>query len=115
MDPLISPIQTPETLAITAAANAPTSSCPSIAMLMTPARSPRQPARAPRISGIEPVRVFCSRLTMFSGMALPASAQHSSEMMKNSRTAAMLIRLARWPGSATARQIPRAIEAAPST
>ncbi len=91
-EPVTSPSQTPATLDTTAAAKAPTSSWPSIAMLMTPERSHMQPARAPRISGIEPVRVFCSRLTVLIGMVLPASAQHSSDITKNSRTTATLRR-----------------------
>ena len=39
-------------LAATDAKNAPIRNWPSIAMLMTPARSHRQPASAPKISGV---------------------------------------------------------------
>ena len=70
--PAIRPNHRPNALATTAAANAPSSSWPSIAMLMTPDRSHMQPASAPSTSGIERLSVLCSRLTAFSGMALSA-------------------------------------------
>ena len=53
-DPATSPSHSElNALVITAAANAPSSSWPSIAMLITPDRSHMTPASAPRISGIE--------------------------------------------------------------
>jgi hypothetical protein len=87
-----------------------------MAMLITPERSPMQPASAPRMSGIDAVSVFCSRLTTFTGMSLaqlPVSAQQSRETMKNNSTAPMLSRLAQAGSSTVARIRPRRIEAAP--
>jgi uncharacterized membrane protein len=91
-----------------AAVNAPNSSWPSMAMLITPERSHRQPASAPRISGMVAVSVPWPRLMTLSGIA-PASAQHSSETTKHASTTAMLIRMslrcrvtvARTPASTT--------------
>ena len=118
-DPLIRPSQsTPTALATTAAVNAPSSSWPSIAMLITPARSPMHPARAPRISGIEAVSVPCSRLTTLTGMPfaqLPVSAHSSSEMTRNSSVAAMLSRLTVVDSSNVARATPMRIDAPPRT
>ena len=116
-DPPISPSQTPPvTLATAAATNAPVSSWPSIAMLMTPDRSPSRPARAPSTSGMDAVKVPCSRSMTWSGPTeLPASAQASSDSRKHSSTTAMDSRLAQRGTSTTARMMPRPIEIAPST
>ena len=115
-DPPISPSQTPPVaLATAAATNAPVSSWPSIAMLMTPDRSPRRPASAPSTSGMDAVKVPCSRSTIWSGPTeLPASAQASSDNRKQSSAIAMVIRLPLGERSTTARRMPRPIEIAPS-
>src|SRR5215468_4980037 len=103
-------------IASTAATKAPVSSCPSIAMLMTPARSPSRPASAPSISGMDAVRVPCSRSMTWSGPTeLPASAQASSDSRKQSSTTAMDSRFPQRGRSTTARTMPRPIEIAPST
>ncbi len=114
-DPVSRPSHsTPNALATTAAANAPSSSWPSMAMLITPDRSHMQPARAPSTSGIERFSVLCNRLTTLSGMALPAYAQHSSEITKNSSTRAILRRLTRLDSSTNAANNPITMDAAPS-
>ena len=58
---------------IIAAANAPKSSCPSMAMLTTPARSPRTPPSAPNTRGTATASEPPSRPT--TGTVLPAAAQ----------------------------------------
>ncbi len=67
-------------LETTAAVKAPTRNWPSIAMLMTPDRSHRTPASAPRISGVAKFSVPWNWLA--SGKVLPAAAQHRKEPMK---------------------------------
>jgi len=72
-DPAMMPShRTPNALAKIAPANAPSSSWPSIAMLMTPDRSHRQPASAPRISGIESDSVPWNWLMTLNVFAEPA-------------------------------------------
>ena len=85
-DPVTRPSQIePNALAITAPAKAPRSSWPSIAMLMTPDRSHRQPESAPRTSGIEANMVVCISDTNGSGIR-PASHQHKKDTTNASIT-----------------------------
>ena len=79
IDPENRPSQSePNELAITAPANAPRSNWPSMAMLMTPERSHRQPESAPRTSGIEASIVVCMSDTNGSGVR-PASDQQRKD------------------------------------
>ena len=77
------------TVAASAAQNAPTSICPSMATLMTPVRSHRMPAIAPRISGTDRKTVCCSIPTTSIALPLvPVAAQHRNAST-NSSTAAV--------------------------
>ena len=67
-------------LATTAAVNAPTRNCPSIAMLITPARSQITPHSAPRMSGVAKFSVPWNWFA--SGKVLPEAAQHRNVPMK---------------------------------
>ena len=84
-----------------------------MAMLITPERSQRQPARAPRISGIDSVSVPCEMMITLSGIA-PASAQHSRDSRKHTSTPAMASRLASRLNGTVARRTPSPIATAPS-
>ena len=67
-------------LAKTAARKAPTRNWPSIAMLITPARSHMTPARAPRISGVAIATVPGNGLLMAAWNCPPWS--RNSQIMK---------------------------------
>ena len=85
-EPVKRPSQSePKALAMTAPAKAPRSSWPSMAMLMTPDRSHRQPESAPSTSGIEASIVDCMSDTNGSGIR-PASDQHRKATTKASVT-----------------------------
>ena len=82
----------PVPLATIAAVKAPSSSWPSMAMLITPDREQMTPVSAPSMIGIDPASVPCSRFTMLNDVLSPASAQHSSETMNKNTTTAMVTR-----------------------
>ncbi len=85
-DPVSSPSQSePNALAITAPAKAPRSSWPSMAMLMTPDRSHKQPDSAPRTNGIAASIVLCMSDSNGRGV-LPASDQHKKDTTNASVT-----------------------------
>ena len=91
--PLTSPSHSePVPLATIAAVNAPSSSWPSMAMLITPDLEHTTPVSAPSMIGIDPARVPCSRFTTLNAVFCPASAQHSSETTSRNETTAMATR-----------------------
>ena len=96
-------------LATAAAVNAPNSSWPSIAMLITPDRSHMQPASAPRISGMDAVKVPCSRLmTLTAWTSCPRPPSTAGRPGSTSRAPAMLSRRPSGPGvDDAARTTPR--------
>ena len=114
--PLIRPSHSdPVPLATIAAANAPNSSWPSMAMLITPDREQMTPVSAPSMIGIDPARVPCSRFTMLNAVVCPASAQHSSESTSRNETTAMATRFSVLPNGKNARAAAIAIDIPPDT
>jgi hypothetical protein len=69
-----------------AAQNAPSRSCPSIAMLTTPDREQITPVSAPSMIGIDWLSVPDSRFTTLNAIDWPASAQASSETTNKKST-----------------------------
>ena len=82
----------PVLLATMAAVNAPSSSWPSMAMLITPEREHTTPVSAPSMIGIESFSVPCNRFTTLNAVVRPASAQHSKETTNRKMTAPMATR-----------------------
>ena len=114
--PLIRPSHSdPVPLATIAAVNAPSSSWPSMAMLITPDREQMTPVSAPSMIGIDPARVPCSRFTTLNAVLCPASAQHSSDSTSRNETTAMATRLSIWLNGRNARATPIAIDIPPLT
>src|SRR5262245_58837080 len=74
--------------ATTAAVNAPTMNCPSIAMLITPDRSHITPARAPRISGVAKFSVPWNWFAR--GKVLPDAAHNRNDPMKQMPRTALI-------------------------
>ena len=103
-----------------AAQNAPSSSWPSIAMLMTPEVEQITPVSAPSMIGMESLSVPESRFTMLNGIACPPSAQTSSAMMNRNSTTPTITRRQtrpRWmiPSTSSVRTAASASEIAPHT
>src|SRR5580693_7650222 len=76
----------PVTEVAIAAQNAPSSNCPSIAMLITPEVEQITPVSAPSMIGIESLRVPDSRFTTLNEIDCPASDQAISEITKVNST-----------------------------
>ena len=114
--PLTSPSHSePVPLATIAAVNAPSSSWPSMAMLITPDREQMTPVSAPSMIGIDPARVPWSRFTTLNAVLCPASAQHSSETTSRNETTAMATRRSHLPIGTNARTAAIAIDIPPHT
>ena len=114
--PQISPSHSdPVPLVTMAATNAPSSSWPSMPMLITPDREQITPVSAPSMIGIDSLSVPCSRFTTLNEVLSPASAQHSSDTTSRTQTTAMATRRRTLPSGRKARAAPIAIEIAPQT
>src|ERR1700753_3715572 len=79
----------PVTEVAIAAQNAPSSSCPSMAMLMTPDVEQMTPVSAPSMIGIESSSVPDSWFTTLNEIDWPASDQAISAMTKKNSTRPM--------------------------
>src|SRR5215469_15737886 len=119
--PQISPSHSdPVTDVAIAAQNAPSSSWPSIAMLITPEVEQITPVSAPSMIGIETLSVPDSRFTTLNEIDCPASDQASSETTKKNSTSPSMTRrstrpMETTPSSASSRQPARSSVIAPPT